>query len=408
VVLADGTWLSPSSVEKAEGVTQADGGGWALYFERSSDGGRTWTATPPVASPLKIDAIQPSILFHPRGVLEAVARTRQGALAQTWSRDGGKTWSPLSTIDLPNPNSGTDAVTLKDGRQLIVYNHAGQRPDTPGKGPRWPLNVAISDDGASWREVLTLEREPRPDGYAYPAVIQTRDGLVHVTYTVNRRAIRHVVVDPGRLSAAHALAPYGPPSPVPPPVGEAIAQRSVGGVLGSKIRMWPIADHSPLRRPAGDTSPTGGGTWRAWLRGLTRKSAELNGKGAKRPGLARNSFVVSTVSTKTGASRGAVIRKPSDRGFLTRSDGGPRRAGHWHVPDRRGDFSPCLSRPPIPSPPRLRLPKSTCPGPTRRRHSRPPASASRSSTPESRLVAGRRPSRAFRCKHYAAGLEGDG
>jgi predicted neuraminidase len=199
VVLADGTWLSPSSVEKAEGVTQADGGGWALYFERSSDDGRTWTATPPVASPLKIDAIQPSILFHPRGVLEAVARTRQGALAQTWSRDGGKTWSPLSTIDLPNPNSGTDAVTLKDGRQLIVYNHAGQRPDTPGKGPRWPLNVAISDDGASWREVLTLEREPRPDGYAYPAVIQTRDGLVHVTYTVNRRAIRHVVVDPGRL-----------------------------------------------------------------------------------------------------------------------------------------------------------------------------------------------------------------
>jgi predicted neuraminidase len=90
-------------------------------------------------------------------------------------------------------------VTLKDGRQLIVYNHAGQRPDTPGKGPRWPLNVAISDDGASWREVLTLEREPRPAGDAYPAVIQTRDGLVHVTYTVNRRAIRHVVVDPGRL-----------------------------------------------------------------------------------------------------------------------------------------------------------------------------------------------------------------
>jgi predicted neuraminidase len=82
---------------------------------------------------------------------------------------------------------------------LIVYNHSGQRPDTPGKGPRWPLNVAISNDGVSWREVLTLESEPVPDGYAYPAVIQARDGKVHVTYTVNRRAIRHVVVDPGRL-----------------------------------------------------------------------------------------------------------------------------------------------------------------------------------------------------------------
>jgi hypothetical protein len=84
-----------------------------------------------------------------------------------------------------------------------------------------------------------------------------------------------------------------------------------------------------------------------------QSGCELNGKGAKRPGLARNSFVVSTVSTKTGASRGAVIRKPSDRGFLTRSDGGPRRAECWRTPDRRGDFSPCLPRPPIPSPPGL-------------------------------------------------------
>jgi len=199
VVLADGTWLSPTSTEKSEGVTQADGGGWSLYFERSEDGGRTWTRTAPVASPLKIDAIQPSILFHPNGVLEAVARTRQGALAQTWSKDNGKTWSPLSTIDLPNPNSGTDAVTLADGRQLMVYNHSGQRPDTPGKGPRWPLNVAVSKDGIAWREVLTLESEPVPDGYAYPAVIQARDGRVHVTYTVNRRGIRHVVIDPARL-----------------------------------------------------------------------------------------------------------------------------------------------------------------------------------------------------------------
>ena len=199
VVLPDGAWLSPVSSELSEGVTQADGGGWSLYFERSEDGGRTWTKTAPVASPLKVDAIQPSILFHPGGLLEAVARTRQGALAQTWSKDGGKTWSPLSTIDLPNPNSGTDAVTLADGRQLIVYNHSGQRPDTPGKGPRVPLNLALSNDGVRWREVLTLESEPVPDGYAYPAIIQTRDGKVHVTYTVNRRGIRHVEIDPAAL-----------------------------------------------------------------------------------------------------------------------------------------------------------------------------------------------------------------
>ncbi|MET0336323.1 MAG: sialidase family protein [Caulobacter sp.] len=199
VVLPDGAWLSPVSVELREGVTLADGGGWDLYFERSEDQGRTWTKTPLVASPLKIDAIQSSILFHPGGVLEAVARTRQGALAQTWSRDNGKTWSPLATIDLPNPNSGTDAVTLADGRQLLVYNHTGHLPATPGKGLRYPLNVAISNDGITWREVATLESEPRPDGYAYPAVIQAKSGQVHITYTFNRRGIRHVVLDPAKL-----------------------------------------------------------------------------------------------------------------------------------------------------------------------------------------------------------------
>jgi len=200
VALKSGAWLCPVSVEQSEGVTKADGGGWSLYFERSEDGGKTWTKTALVPSPLKVDAIQPSILFHADGSLEAVARTRQGALAQAWSKDDGKTWSPLAAIDLPNPNSGTDAVTLADGRQLLVYNHAGHRPTSPGKGPRVPLNVAISTDGVSWREVLTLETEVVPDGYAYPAVIQSRDGKVHITYTVNRRGIRHVVIDPQRLA----------------------------------------------------------------------------------------------------------------------------------------------------------------------------------------------------------------
>jgi predicted neuraminidase len=117
----------------------------------------------------------------------------------SWSRDTGKSWSPLVAIDLPNHNAGTDAVTLADGRQLIVYNHSAHWPDRPGDGPRCPLNIGLSRDGVDWRNVLTLEDKPLPDGYAYPAVIQTRDGLVHITYTYNRTHIRHVVVDPARL-----------------------------------------------------------------------------------------------------------------------------------------------------------------------------------------------------------------
>ncbi|MBP2275656.1 MULTISPECIES: sialidase family protein [Sphingomonas] len=195
VVLADGSWLSPSSRE--EGTPEHNR--WCIRMERSTDQGRSWTVEPPIASPIGIEAIQPSVLHFADGRLAVVARTRQGALAMSWSRDTGKSWSPLVAIDLPNPNAGTDAVTLADGRQLIVYNHSAHWPDRPGDGPRWPLNIGLSRDGVDWRNVLTLEDKPLPDGYAYPAVIQTRDGLVHITYTYNRTHIRHVVVDPARL-----------------------------------------------------------------------------------------------------------------------------------------------------------------------------------------------------------------
>ena len=117
----------------------------------------------------------------------------------TWSADSGKTWSGLAATELPNPNSGTDAVTLKDGRQLIVYNHSGHRPDEPGKGNRWPLDVAISSDGLLWKHIVTLEAEPMVSGYSYPAVIQTSDGLVHITYTWGRKKIKHVILKPSVL-----------------------------------------------------------------------------------------------------------------------------------------------------------------------------------------------------------------
>ncbi|MBB3475637.1 exo-alpha-sialidase [Sphingomonas sp. BK345] len=194
IVARDGAWLAPSSRE----VGSAAHNRWYALVERSTDRGRTWRALPAIASPRGLEAIQPSLLTLRDGRLLAVARTRQGVLAQSWSRDAGRHWSPLTALALPNPNAGTDAVTLADGRQLLVYNDSTNHPGSD-TGPRWPLAVALSDDGVRWRRVLTLESEPRPDGYAYPAVIQARDGLVHVTYTWNRERIRHVAIDIRRL-----------------------------------------------------------------------------------------------------------------------------------------------------------------------------------------------------------------
>jgi predicted neuraminidase len=95
----------------------------------------------------------------------------------------------MTLTDLPNPNSGTDAITLLDGRHLLVSN-----PVTKG---RTPLVVSLSVDGKTWRQVLVLEEQPGE--YSYPAVIQTSDSLVHITYTWKRERIRHVVVSLGTL-----------------------------------------------------------------------------------------------------------------------------------------------------------------------------------------------------------------
>lgn len=186
VQLANGDILSPTSTEGANG--------WRVHFERSSDLGKSWTATAPVNDGKEIGAIQPSILFHERNRLQAIGRTRQGRIFDIWSRDGGKTWGKMTLTEMPNPNSGTDAVTLQDGRQLLVYNH------NPNNKGRSPLNVTVSKDGKEWFATLVLEDDPgAPSGFAYPAVIQSSDGLVHITYTWRREKIKHVVVDPARL-----------------------------------------------------------------------------------------------------------------------------------------------------------------------------------------------------------------
>ena len=193
VMLQDGPWLCPSSTEGAET-------GWRVHFELTRDAGNTWEIIGPVEKGKpELDAIQPSVLLHRDGRLQALCRTRNGVVAATWSKDGGKTWSALKSTQLPNPNSGTDAVTLADGRQLLVYNRSAPPPERPTKGVRYPLDVAISTDGVTWQRMLTLETEPRESGYAYPAVIQTTDGLVHITYTWDRKLIKHVVLDLGKL-----------------------------------------------------------------------------------------------------------------------------------------------------------------------------------------------------------------
>ena len=200
IQLADGTIICPPSTEAFnEAKTERY---WKIHFEVSRDLGKTWDVVGPINNGIDFDTIQPSILTYPNGDLQLLCRTRQQVVGQSWSKDGGRSWSPIEATHLPNPNAGTDAVTLKDGRQLLVYNHStrsGNRQDNTFRNGRQILNVALSQDGKHWNTVLTLENESNDAGYSYPAVIQTDDGMVHITYTWRRLNIKHVIIDPKEL-----------------------------------------------------------------------------------------------------------------------------------------------------------------------------------------------------------------
>ncbi|MCD6394821.1 MAG: exo-alpha-sialidase [Planctomycetes bacterium] len=186
IQLTDGSILCGSSTEHK---------GWRVHFELTKDTGKTWEVIGPINDGKEFGAIQPSILTYLGGRMQVLCRSRQNVIAQSSSNDGGRTWGKMTATKLPNPNAGIDAVTLKDGRGLLVYNHTVRK--SPFPSGRNMLNVAISKDGDNWKPVLTLERDEGE--FSYPAVIQASDGKVHITYTYRRQSVKHVVLNPAEI-----------------------------------------------------------------------------------------------------------------------------------------------------------------------------------------------------------------
>ena len=184
--LDDGSLLCGSSAESWNA--------WGCWCEVTPDLGKTWSKGSPInLSGDRYGVIQPTIFRSGTNELRMLMRARSqvGRICTATSKDGGKTWTDASPTELPNPNSGIDAVGLADGRAALVYNHT--------VSGRSPLNLAVSPDGGkTWDPALRLEDEPKAE-FSYPAVILTRDGRIATTYTWKRKRIRFVLVDPARL-----------------------------------------------------------------------------------------------------------------------------------------------------------------------------------------------------------------
>jgi alpha-L-fucosidase len=171
--LKNGTILYPTSFETKQS--------WNVYVETSDQDLNHWSKTSIDNNGL--NAIQPTILFHEDGKIQMLCRTKEKRVAETWSADQGKSWTPLQLTTLPNNNSGLDAVTLKNGMHLLICN--------PIEKGRNKISVLSSADGKNWDEMIVLEDLPKGE-FSYPAIIAGKDGSIHITYTYNREKIKYV------------------------------------------------------------------------------------------------------------------------------------------------------------------------------------------------------------------------
>lgn len=186
IVLADGAWLAGASSEQ---------GPWLPFADRSEDGGKTWTRSENFdleknKLPGK-GAIQPSLWERSPGNVRAFMRSRGGKIWAADSADGGRTWGAVFETELPNNNSGVDFVAAPGFGNWMVYN-----PNSQNWGARSPISLAKTEDGDHWARFADLEHEPGKE-FSYPAMIQTKDGGIAISYTWKRERVRVWQIAPG-------------------------------------------------------------------------------------------------------------------------------------------------------------------------------------------------------------------
>lgn len=203
IILSNGTWIAGASNEN---------GPWNVFFDRSEDEGKTWTATPYVtidrrilndavdttstsevspeglksttAQSKKSGVIQPTLWESSPGQVHALLRSSFGIICRTDSKDYGKTWTPVYKTNQPNPNSAIDVTRFSDGTLVLVSNQDGR-----DWGARRTLALSVSNDnGVTWKKAYELENGVEGDEFSYPAIINFGDTMA-ITYTWKRKNI---------------------------------------------------------------------------------------------------------------------------------------------------------------------------------------------------------------------------
>jgi predicted neuraminidase len=204
IVLSNGDWLAPASVEKVVGMKLVQRGMyvfrspdqvWNSFADITSDRGKTWTKSIQIPYDRKKwgelgGIIQPSPWESKSGNVHMLLRSMGECLFRSDSSDYGRTWSESRKTDLPNPNSAVDVADLGNGLLALVLN--------PVRGnwiARTPLTVVFSrDNGETWNDPLVLEDDPN-GSFGYPSMIPWESRGLVVSYSWNRTRIACVGIE---------------------------------------------------------------------------------------------------------------------------------------------------------------------------------------------------------------------
>ena len=182
LILSDGTWMAP--VESEERVTPK------VQLVVSADEGATWKirGEAPIREDLRSFA-EPMVVEREDGSLWMLIRTSEemGGLAESESRDGGRTWSEFEPSDIPHTSSRFYLGRLDSGRLLLVKHNPDMdtfwlRGDEVRSfwRNRSHLTAYLSDDdGESWYGGLLIDERLV---VSYPDVDQDDDGRIYIIY----------------------------------------------------------------------------------------------------------------------------------------------------------------------------------------------------------------------------------
>ncbi|MCK4905848.1 exo-alpha-sialidase [bacterium] len=133
--------------------------------------------------------LQPAIVQVMGGELLMLMRPERGGYFwQSFSKDKGKTWSkPEQRKDLFNPGSGFDLLRLASGNIILVFNDDSKS--------RTNLTIALSEDNGKSFPIRKILEEEEDVDFAYPSAIQDLKGKINIVYSVDKKEIRHIVLD---------------------------------------------------------------------------------------------------------------------------------------------------------------------------------------------------------------------